>query len=105
MSQIISTVQTPLPDTQTARLSLDDLGIVEEAVEYLPEKDDGHQDEVDTTQDNDVGLHGFGQFFPSVDSFVILSKMPLVERSPGRLEEQQLQVEPEASAEEGVVAQ
>ena len=40
--QIIPPVQTPLPDTQTSRLSLDDLGVVEEAVEYLPEKDDGH---------------------------------------------------------------
>ena len=71
--QIISSVQAPLPDTQTSRLSLDDLGVVEEAVEYLPEKDDRHQNEVDTTQDDDVGLHRLSQLLPSVDSFVILS--------------------------------
>ena len=82
--QIISSVQTPLPDTQTSRLSLDNLGVVEEAVEYLPEKDDGHQNEVDTTQDDDVGLHRLGQLLPSVDSFVILSKMPLIERGLGK---------------------
>ena len=71
--QIISAVQAPLPDAQTSRLSLNDLGVVEEAVEYLPEKDDRHQNEVDTTQDDDVGLHRLSQLLPSVDSFVILS--------------------------------
>ena len=78
--EIIPAVKTPLPDAQTAGLPLDDLCVVEEAVEYLPEQDDGHEDEVDAAEYHDVRLHGLGQLLPPIDSFVILSQMPLIER-------------------------
>ena len=76
--EIIPAVETPLPDAQTAGLPLDDLCVVEEAVEYLPEQDDGHEDEVDAAEYHDVRLHELGQLLPLIDSFVILSQMPLI---------------------------
>ena len=76
--EVVSAVQAPLSDPQAARLSFDHLGIVEETVEDLPEKDDGHEDQINTSENKDVGLQGICQLLSSVDSLEILSKMPLV---------------------------
>ena len=81
------------------------LGIVEEAVEDLPEKDDGHEDEVDSAQDEYVGPEGVGELLPLGHPLVVLPQVPLVEGGPGRLEEDQLQVELEAGGEEDGVPQ
>ena len=80
LPEIISSVQTPLPDAETARLALDDLGVVVEAVEDLPEEDDGHEDEVDAAEDEDVRPQGLRQLLPPVNPLVILPQMPLIER-------------------------
>ena len=85
LPEVVSTVQTPLPDAEAARLALDDLGVVVEAVEELPQEDHRHQHQVDAAQDQNVGLQGFGQLLPPVNSLIVLSKMPLIERCLKRI--------------------
>ena len=45
-------------------MPLDNLGIVEEAVENLPDKDDWHENKVDTAENKDVCSQTLGQFLP-----------------------------------------
>ena len=79
LPEIISPIQAPLPNTQTAGLSLDYLSIIEEAIENLPEEDDWHEDEVHTAQYKNVCFQGVSKLLPSVNSFIILPQVPLVE--------------------------
>ena len=88
-----------------ALILLHHLGVIEEAVEDLPEQDDWHEDEVDSAQDEYVGPEGVGQLLPLGHPLVVLPQVPLVEGGPGRLEEDQLQVELEAGGEEDRVPQ
>merc|ERR1719425_180978 len=99
MSEIISPIQAPLPNSQTAGLSLDYLSVIEEAVENLPEEDDWHEDEVHTAQDKNMRFQGVSKLLPSVNSLIILPKVPLIEWCPGRFEEDKFQVKSETSAE------
>ena len=43
-------------------------------VENLPDEDDGHEDEVDAAEDEDVRLEGGCQLLPFAHSLVILSE-------------------------------
>ena len=117
--EVISSVQTPLSDAETAWLALDYLCIVVEAVEDLPQEDDRHQNEIDAAKDEDVCPQRFCQFLPSVDPLVILPKVPLIKwglhkenniyrsqyftANPWRLEQNQFEIKLEAGAKEGML--
>ena len=73
LPEVVSTIQTPLPDAEAARLALDDLGVVVEAVEELPQEDHWHQHQVNAAKDQNVSLQGFCQLLPSVNSLIVLS--------------------------------
>ena len=91
--EVVSCIKGPLPDPKTSRLAFDHLGIVEEAVEDLPEQDDGHEDEVDAAEDEDVGAEAVGQLLPLGNPLEVLPQVPLVEGRPGRFEEDKLYIE------------
>ena len=78
LPEVISSVQTPLSDAEAAGLALDNLCIVVEAVEDLPQEDDRHQNKIDAAEDKDVCSQRFCQLLPSIDPLVILPKVPLI---------------------------
>ncbi len=97
-------VLAPLPDPQRARLALDELGIVEKGVDELKDKDDGSQQQVDQRHQGDLGLQLLGQLLPLATLFELLLQVPLVERGPGALEKEELQVVLKPVAEEELFA-
>jgi hypothetical protein len=104
VSEVVLGEEGPPPHPEAPRLPLDDLGIVEEAVEDLPKQDHWHQNKVDTAEDEDVGAQTVSELLPLGHPLVVLPQVPLVEGRPWRLEEDQLQVELEPGGEEGRVA-
>ena len=78
-----------------AWLSFDELCIIEEAVENLPEEDEGHQDQVEQCHQGYLGLEVVGQFLPLGRLLVVLLQVPLVKRGPGTREEEELIVPPQ----------
>ena len=62
-------------------------------VENLPDEDDGHEDEVDAAEDEDVGAQAVRQLLPLGHPLEVLPQVPLVEGSPGRFEQNKLYVE------------
>ena len=81
--EVVSCIERPLPDPQTSRFPFDHLGIIKEAVEDLPEEDNGHEDEVDAAEDEDVGAEAVSQLLPLCNPLEILPQVPLVEWCPG----------------------
>ena len=82
----LPSVFTPLSDTERPGLPLDELGVFEEAVEDLPDENDGHEEKVDSRHEGDLGLQVLHQLLLLGHSLEILLQMPLIERSPGSLE-------------------
>ena len=76
----------PFADPEAAGFPFDDLGVVEEAVEDLPEKDEGHQHEVDQGQYHDSGFQAISQVGLFRYFFVVFLQVPLVKGRPWTLE-------------------
>ena len=74
--------------------------IVVEAVEDLPEQDQGHEEEVDSRQHCNPALQVLNQLLALVNPLVILLQVPLVEGRPGAFKEEPLHVVLEPLAEE-----
>ena len=51
------------------------------------------EDEVDAAEDKDVGAQAVCQLFPLGNPLEVLPEVPLVERCPGRFEENKLYIE------------
>ena len=77
-------------------LSLDELSIIEEAVENLPEEYEGHQDQVEQCHQGYLGLEVAGQLLPLGRLLVVLLQVPLVKGGPGTRKEEEFIVPPQA---------